>query len=60
LGEALVLADRVVLFSNRPARVSAQYDVNIPRPRRTQEVRREPRYIQLYDEIWTALKDEIA
>ncbi|MEO6437240.1 MAG: ABC transporter ATP-binding protein [Tepidisphaeraceae bacterium] len=56
LGEALVLADRVVLFSNRPARVSAEYVVDIPRPRQGQEVRREPRYIQLYDEIWTALK----
>jgi len=56
LGEALVLADRVVLFSNRPARVSAEYVVDIPRPRQGQEVRREPRFIQLYDEIWTALK----
>jgi len=56
LGEALVLADRVVLFSNRPARVSAEYVVDIPRPRQGQEVRRESRFIQLYDEIWTALK----
>jgi NitT/TauT family transport system ATP-binding protein len=56
LGEALVLADRVVLFSNRPARVSADYPVDIPRPRQAQEVRREPLYLRLYDEIWTALK----
>jgi NitT/TauT family transport system ATP-binding protein len=56
LGEALVIADRVVLFSNRPACVWADYAVDIPRPRQTQEVRREARYIRLYDEIWTALK----
>jgi len=60
LGEALVLADRVILFSDRPARVSAQYDVNIARPRRSQDVRRDPRFVQLYDEIWSALKNELA
>src|SRR5665213_134625 len=60
LGEALVLADRVVLFSNRPARVSAEYKVDITRPRRSQDVRRDSRYIRLHDEIWTALKDQLA
>lgn len=59
LAEALVLADRVVLFSNRPARVSAEYLVEIPRPRRAHEVRREARYVALYEEIWTALKDQL-
>jgi NitT/TauT family transport system ATP-binding protein len=60
LAEALVLADRVILFSNRPARVSGEYRVAIPRPRNSQDVRREPRFISLYDEIWTDLKDQIA
>jgi NitT/TauT family transport system ATP-binding protein len=60
LAEALVLADRVVLFSNRPARVSAEYHVDIPRPRKSQDVRRESRYVELYDEIWTALKDQLS
>jgi len=60
LAEALVLADRVVLFSNRPARVSGEYRVAIPRPRNSQDVRREPTFISLYDEIWTDLKDQIS
>ena len=60
LAEALVLADRVVLFSNRPARVSGEYQVAIPRPRNSQDVRREPTFISLYDEIWTDLKDQIS
>ena len=60
LAEALVLADRVILFSDRPARIAAEYVVDIPRPRRSQDVRRNSRFVELYDEVWTALRDELA
>lgn len=60
LAEALVLADRIVLFSGRPARVAAEYRVDIPRPRRSQDVRRDPRFVELYDQIWRSLRDELA
>ena len=59
LAEALVLADRVVLFSDRPARIAAEYAVDIPRPRRSQDVRRNSRFVDLYDEVWTALRNEL-
>ncbi|HEY1796032.1 MAG TPA: ABC transporter ATP-binding protein [Stellaceae bacterium] len=59
LPEALVLADRVVLFSGRPARVAAEYVIDIPRPRIAQDVRRAPRFAELYDQIWSALRDEL-
>ncbi|MHB8588112.1 MAG: ABC transporter ATP-binding protein [Candidatus Dormibacteraceae bacterium] len=59
LAEALVLADRVVLFSNRPARVKAEYVVDIPRPRSSEDVRHDSRFVDLHDEMWRALKDEL-
>lgn len=44
--EGLLLADRVVVLSQRPARVQAVIDVDIPRPREYSTVL-EPRFIEL-------------
>ena len=35
--EALVLADRIILLSNKPTRVLEQLDIDSPRPRRVDE-----------------------
>ncbi len=57
IDEAVFLADRVVVMSSHPGRVSAVIDIDIPRPR-TEHIRSEPRFGQLTDEIWSLIRDE--
>ena len=52
--EAVYLADRIVVFSPRPARVKAEIAVPIPRPRSV-ETRFSPAFIELRRRIWEAL-----
>jgi NitT/TauT family transport system ATP-binding protein len=59
LQEAIALSDRVVLISARPGRVKATYAVNLPRPRRVDEVMAHPRFTALFQEIWASLKQEV-
>jgi ABC-type nitrate/sulfonate/bicarbonate transport system ATPase subunit len=52
--EAIVLADRIVVFSARPARVKADLAVDLPRPR-TLEMRLGPAFASLKRAIWSEL-----
>jgi NitT/TauT family transport system ATP-binding protein len=53
--EALYLADRILVFSPRPARVLREITVPFPRPRR-EEIKTDPAFLQLRREIWDILK----
>ena len=56
---ALARADRVVVITAGPGTVKAEYTVDLPRPRNIQEVRFVPRFVEIYEEIWNSLKDEV-
>lgn len=56
LDEALTLADRVLVMTPRPGRISKVLDVPFSRPRDVLSLRRDPHYGELINEIWTALK----
>ena len=59
LEEAIALADRVVVLTAGPATVKGNYVVDLPRPRNVSEIRFEPRFGQIYKEIWNDLRDEV-
>jgi len=59
LEEAIALADTVVVMTAGPATVKATYRIDLPRPRTVQEIRFEPAFIHLYQEIWQSLRDEV-
>jgi NitT/TauT family transport system ATP-binding protein len=48
-----------VVLTAGPATVKAVYDIDLPRPRTVQEIRFEPRFVELYQQIWSALRDEV-
>ncbi len=59
LEEAIALADRVCVLTAGPATVKGIYTIDLPRPRNVAEIRFEPRFTQLYQEIWGDLRDEV-
>jgi NitT/TauT family transport system ATP-binding protein len=59
LEEAIALADRVVVMTAGPGTVKQVYDIDLPRPRQVPEIRFDPRFIELYEEIWNTLRDEV-
>ncbi len=58
IDEAIILADKVVVMTSRPGRIKAILDVNIPRPRDL-SVKRTPQFLQLVDDIWKMLEEEV-
>src|SRR2546421_64219 len=57
--DAIARADRVVVLTAGPGTVKATFDVDLPRPRRVQEIRFEPAFVELYHRIWESLRDEV-
>jgi NitT/TauT family transport system ATP-binding protein len=56
IDEALTLADRVVVVSNRPGRVLEIVDVDLPRSRFDEGVRGSARFGELREHIWSQLQ----
>jgi NitT/TauT family transport system ATP-binding protein len=59
LGEAITLADRVVVLSARPGRIRAIRHIPLPRPRDVHKIRFTPEFAHHYEELWDVLKDEV-
>jgi NitT/TauT family transport system ATP-binding protein len=59
LEEAIALADTVVVMTVGPGTVKARFPVDLPRPRNVQEIRFDPHFIALYQQIWQSLRDEV-
>ena len=59
LEEAIALSDRVCVITAGPGTVKGIYEIDLPRPRHVAEIRFEPRFVELYREIWEDLRDEV-
>src|SRR2546429_3225191 len=59
LEEAIALADRVVVLTAGPATIKGSYTIDLPRPRNVAEIRFQPRFAQIYEAIWSQLRDEV-
>lgn len=60
LDEAVLVSDRIIVLSRGPGRVRAELDVDLPRPRSGGEIRANPRFAELRQEIWSMLRDDVA
>jgi NitT/TauT family transport system ATP-binding protein len=58
IDEAIQLADRVVVISQRPGRVRAIVDVDLPRSRFDVDAKSDPHFIELREHVWGLLRDE--
>ena len=59
LEEAISLADKVFVITAGPGTVKGVYPVNLPRPRNVTEIRFQPEFARIYQEIWNDLRDEV-
>lgn len=56
--EAILLADRIVVFTKAPGRVKEVVPVTLPRPRIQEEIRENPSYNSLYKRLYRSLHEE--
>ncbi|WP_316176848.1 MULTISPECIES: ABC transporter ATP-binding protein [unclassified Bradyrhizobium] len=60
LEEAIALGDRVVVLASGPAsRVIDSFPVDLERPRDVAEIKLDPRFTDLYRDIWASLRGEV-
>jgi NitT/TauT family transport system ATP-binding protein len=59
LTEAISLADRVVVMTAGPATVKDVVRIDLPRPRRVEEIRLTPEFIEIYRQVWDSLREEV-
>jgi NitT/TauT family transport system ATP-binding protein len=59
LGEAIALADRVVVMSARPGRIKTIARVPISRPRDLFEIHADDRFRESYHAMWVSLEEEV-
>jgi len=58
IDEAIQLADRVVVVSQRPGRVREIVDVDLPRSRFDGHTKTSPEFTELREHVWSLLRDE--
>jgi NitT/TauT family transport system ATP-binding protein len=59
LSEAIILADKVLVFTGRPGRVKVEREIPIPRPRDPFKARFDSATGAIQDELWDLLKEEL-
>jgi NitT/TauT family transport system ATP-binding protein len=60
LVEAIALSDRILTFTGRPGRIKREHTVGLPRPRDVYHLHELDRFTELYNALWTDIREEIA
>ena len=60
LAEALCLSDRILLMSQRPSHIVSEYRVPFGAERDMTGLRSDPRFLELYGQLWRSLGEQIA
>ena len=58
ISEAILLSDRVIVFSHRPGNIRSEFAVPLERPRRM-EMRSDPRFLELENIVWKLIEEEV-
>lgn len=59
IDEALLLSDRILLMSSQPGRIIREITVDMPRPRKMEDIREDPEMAGRFVEIWQHLQEEV-
>ena len=59
IDEALYLSDRILLMSAQPGKIAAEMKIDLPRPRKLEEIRSNPEMAAKFLEIWRHLQVEV-
>ncbi|WP_092495410.1 ABC transporter ATP-binding protein [Faunimonas pinastri] len=59
LEEAVALADKVYVLTAGPATVKSVYHIDLPRPRVMEDIRYDPKFVEIARVIWEDLKQEV-
>ena len=59
IDEALYLSDRVLLMSSQPGKIIAEIKIDLPRPRKLEDIRSNPEMALRFMEIWNHLQVEV-
>jgi len=59
LTEAILMADRVIVFSARPGVIRADFTVDLERPRSLIELQGSDHFHELFRRIWNVLREEV-
>jgi NitT/TauT family transport system ATP-binding protein len=59
LTEAILMADRVIVFSARPGVVRADFPVELQRPRSLIELQGSDQFHEMFRRIWNVLREEV-
>jgi len=60
IGEAITLADRVIVMSKKGTGIAEEIRIDLPRPRSAEALQADTRYHDLYRRTWTCLKTSTA
>lgn len=59
IDEALLLSDRILLMGTQPGSIIDEIRIDKPRPRKIEDIRKDPVLAELFIEIWHHLQDEV-